>query len=229
MMHTKTFTTTTLAALLLLATRLPAQAKPDPYPSMAPVERYLMARAEEVAFARSAAPPSVSDHATVLVLTRQGYVTAVTGSNGFVCLVERSWDSPFHAPKFWNPAIRGADCLNPPAARSILPFVLLRTKLALAGRSQEEILAGLQAAVAAHRLPTLEPDSAAYMMSKRSYLTNSGGNLSHVMFFVPSFAAGELGEDLPGSPISLAGKMDAVPVSIVVIATRHWSDGTPVK
>ncbi|MGH9518288.1 MAG: hypothetical protein ACRD2D_01515, partial [Terriglobales bacterium] len=195
-MTTKFSATAAFVGLLLLSVLLPAQAKPDANREMAPVDRYLMPRADEIAFARSAAPPSVADHATVMVLTREGYVVAANGSNGFVCLVERSWDRPFNTPRFWNPKIRGANCLNPPAARSVLPFYLLRAKLALAQRSEAAIRAGLQAALAAHRLPQLEPDSFAFMLSKRSYLTDSGGNLAHVMFFVPTVASGEFGDGL---------------------------------
>src|SRR5271169_2604274 len=64
----------------------------DPYPSMAPLDQYLMPdRDAEIALARSAGPPSVGQDATVMVLGRHGYETAVDGKNGFVCLVERSW------------------------------------------------------------------------------------------------------------------------------------------
>ena len=226
-MNSKTSALAALAALLLLAVRLPAQAKPAPFPHMAPVARYLMPRAAEIALARSAAPPAISSRATVLVLTRHGYVTAAPGADGFVCLVERSWDSPFHASKFWSPKIRGANCLNPPAARSVLPFLLLRTQLALARRTQKGILAGLQTAMAAHRLPRLEPNAISYMLAKGSDLTDSGGNLAHVMFYVPAIAPGEMGADLPGSPIGLAGQLDPAPIAVFIVATRHWSDGTP--
>jgi hypothetical protein len=47
-------------------------------------------RNAEIALARSAAPDAISRDAEVLVLGRNGYQTAVTGKNGFVCVVERS-------------------------------------------------------------------------------------------------------------------------------------------
>jgi hypothetical protein len=69
------------------------------YPVMAPLEEYLIAdRDAEVALARTAAPPAISNDATVLVLTRQGYQTAVEGKNGFVCFVDRSWSAPSTIP-----------------------------------------------------------------------------------------------------------------------------------
>ncbi|MGH9484103.1 MAG: hypothetical protein ACRD1F_03525 [Terriglobales bacterium] len=228
-MNPKSYAAAALAALLFLAVRLPAQAKPGSYPHMAPVARYLMPRAAEMALARSAAPPSVSAHATVLVLTQHGYVTAAQGSNGFVCFVERSWDSPLHAAQFWNPLIRGANCLNPPAARSVLPLFRLRTRLALTRRSRAGMVAGLKAALAAHRLPRLETNAASFMLSKHSYLTDSGGNLAHVMFYVPSVTQREMGAGLPGSPIDVAGQLPLapIPITVVIVATHRWSDGAP--
>lgn len=67
-----------------------AEAAPSAsYPVMAPLEEYLMAdRDAEIALARSAAPPAISNEATILVLTRQGYQPAAPGKNGFVCFVD---------------------------------------------------------------------------------------------------------------------------------------------
>jgi len=53
---------------------------------VAPVEQYLMERDAEILLARSAAPDSISSDATILVLGRQGYKTAVEGrTDGSVC------------------------------------------------------------------------------------------------------------------------------------------------
>ena len=81
-----------------------AQAPKTTYPSMAPLDQYLMAdRNAEIALARSAAPEAISREAKILVLGRHGYETAIEGKNGFVCVVERGWMSPADAPEFWNP------------------------------------------------------------------------------------------------------------------------------
>jgi hypothetical protein len=68
-----------------------AAAQLDKYSKMAPFDQYLMERNAEIQLARSAAPNSISSDATILVLGRQSYETAVRGKNGFVCMVERSW------------------------------------------------------------------------------------------------------------------------------------------
>ncbi len=106
-----------------------AQDAKTQYPSMAPLDQYLMAdRNDEIALARSAAPTSISDNATVLVFDKTGYQTAVEGKNGFTCLVERAWMSPFDSPEFWNPKMRGPICYNPAAVRTILPYTINRTQ-----------------------------------------------------------------------------------------------------
>jgi hypothetical protein len=161
-----------------------AAAQTDKYPRMAAIDQYLMKKGAEIQLARSAAPDSISRDATVLVLGPQGYETAVEGKNGFVCMVERSWMAAFDWPEFWNPKVRGADCLNPQAARSMLPIAFLRSRMVVAGRSKAEILSAIRAAFENRQLPDLESGAMAYMMSKSAYLTDEDGhNLPHLMFF----------------------------------------------
>ncbi|MGZ6015441.1 MAG: hypothetical protein ACXWKM_06820, partial [Phenylobacterium sp.] len=109
------------AALGLALGAAAAQGHAGAYETMAPVGQYMIAdRNAEIALARTAAPPAISNGATILVLGRAGYETAVKGRSGFVCLVERAWMSPFDDAGFWNPRNRSPICYNPPAARSIL-------------------------------------------------------------------------------------------------------------
>ena len=131
-----------------------AAADATPYERMAPLEQYLMPPGSEIALARSAAPAAISANATILTLDSQGYQTAVHGTNGFTCLVERSWMAPFESPDFWNPKIRGPVCYNPAASKSVLTYTLRRTKLALAGESKERILDDVRAEIARNESPT---------------------------------------------------------------------------
>src|SRR6202522_1210144 len=125
------------ALAVVLGARLQAHAQDakTPYPSMAPLDQYLMDRDAEIAMARSAAPEAISRDAEVLVLGRHGYETAVKGKNGFVCVVERGWMSPFDDPEFLNPDQRLPLCLNPPAVRTHLLLTLKTTELTFAGLS----------------------------------------------------------------------------------------------
>ena len=127
-----TITSLTVAVMFGTVWYAIAQDGRNPYPSMAPLDQYLMDRDAEIALARSAAPDSISRDAAVMVLGRHGYESAVQGKNGFVCIVERSWTSPIDDPGFWNPKGRAPLCLNAAAARSYLPRTIKKTELVLA-------------------------------------------------------------------------------------------------
>jgi len=198
-----------------------------PYPRMAPLDQYLMAPSAEIALAKSAAPNSISGNAEVMVLGRRGYTTAVKGTNGFVCMVVRSWTDGTDDPDFWNPKVRAPHCFNPQAARSYLPTVIAKTKLALAGKSKEEIAEAIAAAFDKKELPVQETGAVCYMMSKDGYLNDRDGHWHpHVMFYVPLTEAKTWGANLPGSPILAAeDPMDRLTIFMVPVA--KWSDGTP--
>lgn len=166
----------------------------------------------------------------MLVLGRHGYTTAVKGKNGFVCVVERGWMSPFNAPQFWNPKMRGPICFNPAAAHSILPLTLKRSDLVLSGLSKDQVMEGIRAALNAKELPTLEPGAMSYMMSKQGYLGDGVGHwVSHLMFYVPLTKPSTWGADLPGSPVLLNPQFQGAPEPITefMIPVSEWSDGTP--
>jgi hypothetical protein len=198
-----------------------------PCEGMARLEQYLMPDRAEIALARSAAPAAISDKATILALKPQGYETAANGTNGFTCLVERSWMSPFDSPGFWNPKIRGPVCYNPAASKSILAYTLRRTKLALAAPCREQMLDEVRAAVARRELPGPEPGAMSFMMSKDGYLGEAEGPWhSHLMFHVPKAAAASWGANLPGSPVVLDEREVPEPETIFLVPLARWSDGT---
>jgi hypothetical protein len=208
------------------AWQLNAQDAKTPYPTMAPLDQYLMERNAETALAKSAAPESVSRDAGVMVLGRHGYENVVKGKNGFVCMVERSWTAGSDDPNFWNPKLRGAICFNPPAARTYLPITIKKTELVLAGRSKAQMFEGIKVAFDKKELPALESGAMCYMMSKQSYLGDRAGHWHpHLMFFVPKTDAATWGADLPGSPILTD---DDLPdhLTVVMIPLGMWSDGT---
>jgi hypothetical protein len=214
---------------LLGATR-PAQAQTEKaaYPAMAPVDEYLIAdQNTEIALARSAAPASISDGAEVMVLGRRGFTTEVKGTNGFLCLVERSWGASTDTPDFWNPKVRAPICFNQAAARTFAPIFLMKTKLALSGKSKTEIVAATDAVLDKKELPPLEPGAMCYMMSKQQYLNDQGLNWHpHLMFLVSGDAAKSWGAGQPGSPIIAANDPEER-VTIFMVWVGNWSDGSP--
>jgi hypothetical protein len=226
------FASSLLAVALGASLPLQAQSKTS-YPSMAAPSQYLMPdRNAEIALARSAAPDSISLGAKVLVLGPHGYETAIEGKNGFVCVVERGWMSPFDGEfsvNFWNPKIRGPICFNPPAARSILPMTYKRTEMVLAGQSKAQIIDGIKTFMK-QALPPLEPGAMSYMMSKEQYLTDDGDHkfTAHLMFYTPLMDGAAWGADLPNSPVMLGPQFGGAPepINVFMVPTDRWSDGS---
>ena len=224
----------TLILILNAAWQGRAQDRQMSYPSMAPIEQYLMTdRNAEIALAQSAAPEAISHDAKVLVLGRHGYETAVKGKNGFVCVVERGWMSPFGsdgAINFWNPKIRGPVCFNPPAVRSVLPITYKRTEMVLAGLSKLQMIDRTRAAIEKKELLPLEPGAMCYMMSKEAYLTDDNHHnwMPHLMFYTSLMDSAVWGADLPNSPVMFNPQFNGAPepIDVFMVPTHKWSDGT---
>src|SRR5580658_2189868 len=224
-----------LALVLLAEIVLPgaisaarAQEATAKYPAMAPLDNYLIADASaEIALARSGAPASIADNAEVMVLRRTGYETAVKGTNGFLCIVERGWGATTDFPEFWNPKIRSPICFNAAAARSFAQIYLMKTKLVLQGKSKAEILAATTSAMDKKELPPLEAGAMCYMFSKQQYLNDEGLNWHpHLMFFVSGDAGKSWGADLPGPPVMAANDPEER-ATIMMVWVGQWSDGSP--
>jgi hypothetical protein len=219
------------AALAVLTSAAAAAATSATYPAMAPAAQYMIASpADEIALARSAAPPSISRDAEVLVLGPHGYVTAARGTNGFVCLVERSWDAGFDDPVFWNPHIRGADCLNPAAAKSVLSLFMERARWALGGVSKADMVAKTKTEVAMGAYPMPAPGAMAFMMSKDQVLNDSAVHHwhPHLMFFIANAKDASWGANLEGSPV-LTAPNSTDPFTTFFVPVGKWSDGTPYE
>jgi hypothetical protein len=215
-----------LSILLATAHVTFAQDAATKYTKMATVERYLMAdQAAEIALARSAAPPSISRDADVLVLRSNGYETAVKGKNGFVCIVGRGWSAAAD-PDYWNPKVRVPMCVNAPAARTYLLRITKITGLALAGRTLTQVNDAIATALTRKELPPMESGAMCYMMGKQGY----GGDVAphwpaHLMFFYSDTDPTIWGANLPGSPvIAVADPLEHM--TQFVIETHQWSDGT---
>jgi hypothetical protein len=205
-----------------------AQDNASPYPNMAPLTSYTIAdRGAEIAMARSAAPPSISNYAEIRVLGAKGYETAVQGKNGFVCLVERSWAKDTTDPEFWNPKMRAPTCFNDVSVRSYLPLTMKKTEWVLAGLSREQIAAKLKSGFENGEFTAPPNGAIAYMMSKAGYLSDRDRHWHpHVMFYVPMQDPSQLGANADNSPVF--GVQDAEQhFDVLFIPVDHWSDDSP--
>ena len=207
-----------------------ALAADTPYPTMAPVAQYMLDKTAEIALARSAAPKPISDDATVLVLDKVGYETAVKGSNGFTCLVGRSWMNDFDAPDFWDPRDLTPNCWNEAAVNSQLHEFLQRTQWVLAGVSKEEMVARTKAAWASHEYTLPAKGTVAYMMSKQQCIHAPApcNWHPHIMFFQATADSQKWGDNIKGVPV-YSGTSDIDPVTTFMVVVPMWSDGTPAS
>jgi hypothetical protein len=220
----------------VVSATFPAHAKAAsvPYPNMAPLAQYMMAsRQSEIDFARTAAPKAISDHATVVVLDAHGYETAIKGTNGFTCIVERSWTKAFDDDNFWNPRVKTPICYNPPASRTVVPYTIFETKTALAGATEAEIRASLTTAIADKQLSVPENGSMAYMMSKDQYIDDHvKAWYSHIMIYTPKPLGAKAGEswgaDRVGSPVVYDSShlIWPQPWALFFVPVWRWSDGS---
>lgn len=214
----------TLGCIVSLAAPASAQRLSDITPYLMPD------RAAEVALARSAAPSAVSDSATVLVLTRTGFVEAVHGTNGFTCLVLRSFSGSVNDPTFWDPRVRAPLCFNPPAARTVLPATLANVRWLLDGASATDAAARTRRAYAAHEFPNPAPGAMAYMLSPRQWLAPVDPHwMPHFMFYfdrsLPAAAWGAEGDMTAPVIDGSVGDPDS-PLLTLLVPVRQWSDGT---
>ena len=188
-----------------------------------PGPRILLPRDQEVALARSAAPPSVHTDARVWVFTNGRYVVADSGTSGVECYVGRGW------PEALEP-----HCFDEEGAGSVMRMAMRRSELLHAGTSaaaaDAEIAAGL--ASGTYRLPRRPAMS--WMMSSAQVLYNDSGQRvgawrPHVMIYFPYLSADAVGtganNDLRAGIVVSSG----TPVSNLMIVVPEAVDPAPAR
>jgi hypothetical protein len=209
-----------ILAICMCAAVSVATAQGAKYPSIA---EYMMPPDAEIALAKSAAPASISDHATVKVLTSSGFEIARQGTNGFVCVVMRGYAAPTFTPAqfrdlTYDPAVRAPICFNATASREVMPYYELRHKLGMQGKTPAQIAEGVQAAQAKGELPRRSEVSFAYMWSADQNLGGGVGHWHpHIMVFAPYSDNSMLGGNPFGSPLPGVTDDGGTPFSVIVI------------
>jgi hypothetical protein len=206
------------AGLTVALAIVPAQQMKYP-----PMSEYMMQQDDEVALAKSAAPRDISDQATIEVLTAAGYRVVAQGGNGFVCMVMRGFTG---APTFtpaesrglvYDAKTRAPICLNPQAAKTVLPYYELRTKLGMEGKSPNEIALAVRAAYKSGGIPKRAGVSFAYMWSADQVLGPAGHWHPHMMVYAPDYDNSMLGNNPFGSHLPGVGDDAGTPFAVVVI------------
>lgn len=189
-----------------------------------PLSEYLMPQDAEIALAKSAAPENISGKATIKVLTASGFQVVHEGDNGFVCMVMRGSSAPTYAPAqlrnlVYDTKLRAPICFDPQASKTVMPYYELRNKLAMQGKTPDEITEGIQAAYSKGVLPKRDGVSFAYMWSADQNLGAFGHWHPHMMVFCPYYENSMLGSNPLGAPLPIPIVSDdgGTPFAVVVI------------
>jgi len=208
---------------VLLAASFEAAVAKGQAPKYPPIDQYMMPRDAEIALAKSAAPASLADHATIKVLTKSGFVVAREGDNGAVCMVMRGFSAPTYTPAqfrdlVYDPTVHAPICFTAPAARTAMPYYEMRTKLAMEGKSPDQIAEALQAAYVHGELPRRDSVTFAYMWSSHQHLgPGIGAWRPHMMVFAPYYDNSMVGGNEFGSPLPQVSDDAGTPFTVVVI------------
>jgi hypothetical protein len=180
--------------------------------------RALLPRAEEVALARSGAPASIADSASVWIFTDTGYVLAERGTNGAACYVSRSW-----------PASIEPHCFDAEGEASIMRIHMREVELLHRGLTPEAAEREIAPALLAGKLRLPTRPAMSWMYSADQKLIGDTGEPAgrwrpHIMIYYPYLqglpSAGP--PDMHAGMVSGAGTAQS---SIIVPVT----DFVPVK
>ena len=180
-------------------------------------------RERQIDLALSAAPTEVSSKAAVYILGPKGYEKVREGTNGFSCLIERSFKGTTQTSS--APA-----CFDAEGSGSIMGADLRREELRAEGKSEEEVKEDIAQGYKDGRFKVPGPGFL-YMMSNENFVYNnvsgkSGFVAPHLMFYAPNKTANDVGYDsvsptmvpyLTGSGIG--------PESLLVVAAEKPSQG----
>ena len=203
--------TMVIAVAMTLAIGAVAPAAAQEAPEITGPRRQLP-RADEVALARSAAPPEVSAAATVLALEAGGYVVAEQGTNGVTCYVNRS------QPESLEP-----HCFDEEASRTILPIQLRRAELRQRNVPANEIDRAIEKGIADGTFHLPRRPAMSYMMSAAQVLYDPRGQRvgawqPHLMIYYPYLTQAQLGLGAePSTRAALVADAGSATASIVIV------------
>lgn len=199
-----------IVASFLIPAAVAAQQDPPP---TAPA---ILSRADEIRYARSAAPADVSRDARVLVLENGHFVVAEAGTSNVVCEVARNTATSFEP-----------QCGDVEADTTILAIFRFRTEERIAGKTPDEIKADVAGGIASGRFHSPQRPALVYMESSSQVLTDAAGNsrshgIPHLMIFFPGMKNSSMGivasrsMDVPGVV------QEGTPLSALIVVMRDW-------
>lgn len=159
-----------------------------------------IAREQEIALAKSAAPPAVADAAEIWVLADKGYEKVRTGTNGYGCIVQRAMGGRSLVPR----------CDDPSGVETLFPIYQLIETMRADGRTYGDVRKTLEESYRTGKLKTPKYGGFSYMYSVDGFFTAGNGErvefTPHVMVYWPDCDVRLLGmtkrEEMRGTGLS---------------------------
>jgi hypothetical protein len=165
-------------------------------------------RALQVQIAEAAAPKEVSSAATILVLGRNGYEVARTGTNGFTCLINRE-----------RPDTMEPECYDAEGSATTLKATRFIEAQRARRVSEEQIAQQVEAGYKSGRFKAPQRPGIVYMMSPYNRVFDPGSKQiirfpGHLMFYAPYLTAKDIGTGDSAPYLTAPGKPDNLMVVI---------------
>ena len=211
-----------LIVALGLASLVAAPAHSQNIDSLRPGHRSLLPRDREIALARSAAPPMVSDSATIWVLGENAYEVAIPGTNGNVCFVGRDWIDSLTP-----------ECFDAEGAATVLQMERLHVELLHRGRSEAQAQQAIADALRAGRLRPPRRPALCYMLSPEQWLIDEKRGVEghwhpHLMVYYPYLTSADIG--LGSGSLSAAGLLwEGTPWSSIVVVLPEFTHSASTR
>jgi hypothetical protein len=146
----------------------------------------------EIAVARSALPERLRTDASVYALVGNEYEKVVEGQGPFTCIIERN-----------HPDSVIPQCMDAAGVSSVLPAIIDRSEMAVAGEDFEAIELANQGKLGSGMYHTASRPGVNYMMSDYNYIYVAGPDQvlkvpPHVMFYAPGLTNADIGGSFQG-------------------------------
>jgi hypothetical protein len=201
-----------ISALLVPAA---VAAQQDPPPPTAPMN---LSRADEIRYAKSAAPADISKNAKVWVLDNGHYVVGEPGTSGIACVVARN-----------SPASFEPQCGDAEADATVLAVYRFRTEQRIAGKTRDEIKAEVDSGMASGRFRSPARPALVYMNSSSQVITDPTGNvrsrfMPHLMIYYPFMKNSSMSIVASKSMNVPSVVQEDTPMSALIVVMRDWVD-----
>lgn len=149
-----------------------------------------LSQACEEAVALSALPERLRAGASVYVMTEKGYRKTIEGDGSFTCIIERN-----------HPQTLAPQCVDANGAAQIIPGIIYRGELVLAGKTGTEVQEAFDERAGRGEFQPPAGPGVNYMTSPYNYIyVESQNRLAHVPAHMMYYAPNLTNEDIGGSP-----------------------------